>query len=576
MENNNKSQAEIYREERKARLAKEVAKKANRSPKKAKAMKIAGRVIAIVLAVVIGFGAIGGVLNFFGVPQKILKVNVDENINFSLAEYNYYYFVTWSNFHQTSAQYEQQYGSGMGIQATGYDSTKSPDAQPYKDDYAAMTGLTVKDLGVEDPTWSDAFKYAAVNQATQIKYGAMKAREAGLKLTAENEKEINENIETARKNAKENDFSLDRFLRATYGNGVSEKVIRQILTESYLATAYFEKLQKDMNAAITADQITTEYNKDKSKFDLVDARIYNFTTATPKYDKNATQEQKDELLKKAQAETKKKAEAFLAGVTDKKSFIELAKKDILSNDPKSTKDSDTVTAFPKMTFDAFSQSSEDAAKWSYDAKRAVGDKTLIEIKPGEFIVILLTKTAYKDMRPATNDVRHILVKFPETQKDSDGKEIKLTDAQKNATKLKAQAILDEYLKNPTEDNFAALAKAKSEDDGSKSNGGLYTDVNAQTQFVEPFLNWTIDETRKSGDTGLVETDYGYHVMYYSKGKGETWSENVKTAIFTEQYNALFEKEVEGRLKNVNFNSFLLNWNTKGELKLIKNVVLNNA
>ena len=38
--NNNKSQAEIYREERKARLAKEAAKKAKKSPKLSKTKKI--------------------------------------------------------------------------------------------------------------------------------------------------------------------------------------------------------------------------------------------------------------------------------------------------------------------------------------------------------------------------------------------------------------------------------------------------------------------------------------------------------------------------------------------------------
>ena len=33
-------------------------------------------------------------------------------------------------------------------------------------------------------------------------------------------------------------------------------------------------------------------------------------------------------------------------------------------------------------------------------------------------------------------------------------------------------------------------------------------------MVKPFEDWCFDESRKPGDTGIVESDYGYHVMYY--------------------------------------------------------------
>ena len=55
MENNNKSQAELYREERKERLAKAAAKKAKKNPSLSRAKKILGKVIAVVLVVAICF-----------------------------------------------------------------------------------------------------------------------------------------------------------------------------------------------------------------------------------------------------------------------------------------------------------------------------------------------------------------------------------------------------------------------------------------------------------------------------------------------------------------------------------------
>ena len=184
MENNNKTQAELYREERKERLAKAAAKNAKRSPKSIKASKTAKKVIAIALAVVLCFGAVSAVLSFFDVPQKVISVSVDgieENI--SLAEINYYYFQNWTQMYSTSAQYDQ-YGEGMGVQMTGFDYTKTPDKQDYIDDYKNVTGVAVEDLGdIENPTWEDVLTYSAYTQLVYLKYGAAKAEEAGIELT---------------------------------------------------------------------------------------------------------------------------------------------------------------------------------------------------------------------------------------------------------------------------------------------------------------------------------------------------------------------------------------------------------
>ncbi|MBR2977814.1 MAG: peptidylprolyl isomerase, partial [Oscillospiraceae bacterium] len=50
------------------------------------------------------------------------------------------------------------------------------------------------------------------------------------------------------------------------------------------------------------------------------------------------------------------------------------------------------------------------------------------------------------------------------------------------------------------------------------NGGLYENV-TKGQMVRSFNDWCFDAARKPGDTGIVETEYGYHVMYFV-GEGE--------------------------------------------------------
>ncbi|MBR6825059.1 MAG: peptidylprolyl isomerase, partial [Oscillospiraceae bacterium] len=67
------------------------------------------------------------------------------------------------------------------------------------------------------------------------------------------------------------------------------------------------------------------------------------------------------------------------------------------------------------------------------------------------------------------NVRHILLQ-PE------GEESTWTEETWAAAEAAAQAIYDEWLKNPTEENFAALATEHTTDPGSKDTGGLYEEV----------------------------------------------------------------------------------------------------
>ena len=32
--------------------------------------------------------------------------------------------------------------------------------------------------------------------------------------------------------------------------------------------------------------------------------------------------------------------------------------------------------------------------------------------------------------------------------------------------------------------------------------------------MDSFYNWSVDATRKAGDADVIESEYGYHVMYY--------------------------------------------------------------
>jgi len=134
------------------------------------------------------------------------------------------------------------------------------------------------------------------------------------------------------------------------------------------------------------------------------------------------------------------------------------------------------------------------------------------------------------------DVRHILI-IPE----SDGTSAVYTDEQYAACKEEAQKILDQWLAGEaTEDSFAAMAEEFTEDPGSAKNGGLYTGV-YEGQMVKNFNDWIFDETRVPGDYGLVQSEYGYHIMYFVQSKDSNqWYTSAETDLVSDEVSEIID------------------------------------
>jgi len=79
-----------------------------------------------------------------------------------------------------------------------------------------------------------------------------------------------------------------------------------------------------------------------------------------------------------------------------------------------------------------------------------------------------------------------------------------------AAKTKADEIL---AKVKDGDDMEKLVKEYSEDNGAAENKGIY-EVTENSQFVTEFKDWAVKA--KVGDTGIVKTSYGYHVMKCDK------------------------------------------------------------
>lgn len=160
-------------------------------------------------------------------------------------------------------------------------------------------------------------------------------------------------------------------------------------------------------------------------------------------------------------------------------------------------------------------------------------------------------------------VRHILVKVEGGTKDDNGKTT-YSDTEWDACRVKAQKLLDQWLAGEhTEDTFAQLANEHSEDPGSNTAGGLYAGLTKDTNFVDEFKDWYLAEGRQIGDYGLIKTEHGYHIMYYS-GTEPQWITACREGVKNELTNKIITDATNKYTTMVVYDSILL-----GEVDLNK-------
>ena len=149
------------------------------------------------------------------------------------------------------------------------------------------------------------------------------------------------------------------------------------------------------------------------------------------------------------------------------------------------------------------------------------NNTYVAAGQGAYTVYQLTALPYID-DSATVNVRHILV----------------------SSEDKAKEVLAEWKKGAaTAESFGELAKKYTEDTGSAETGGLYEDV-SEGEMVEAFDSWIFAEGRKEGDTDIVKTDYGYHVMYFAGEGSKMWEINAENAMIAENIDKLCAEYVK--------------------------------
>ena len=63
-------------------------------------------------------------------------------------------------------------------------------------------------------------------------------------------------------------------------------------------------------------------------------------------------------------------------------------------------------------------------------------------------------------------------------------------------------------------------------------------------MVQEFNDWVFDPERKTGDTGIVKTTYGYHIMYFVSNSIPAWKSSVDKYLRRSDYNEKYEEDAK--------------------------------
>ncbi len=533
----NQNKAEQYRQERKERLAKSAKKNAKGMEKSIALRSAVKKVIAIVLVAVIALGAAYGILDYAGVVNKAVQVGYVGNENISFSEYIYYYNRAFNTLYQNE-QYYQYYGYSY----SGYDTTKAPQDQE-KDYTDSATGKTMK--------WTEYFHNQAVEMAQMYLAFYQEAVKMGLELTDADKAAIDKNIEDLREQAAQTGttgasgdtvkgYSLNAYLRLQYGNGINESFLRKQMKIETLAQKYYNEKLDESAAGYTAEEVKAVFDKDSSLYTFVDIRYYQFSTEELKQEDKETKDELKARQEKADKEVKANAKAMYDAITDEKSFVAQATKYNKTEGYDANNDTLLKSVAKSSTSSGTNLESinADLAKWAFDKNTKAGDKKMVsDDKAGTYYIALMVSPMH-DVK--TVDVRHILFMTTNSETGEALSDDEIKQAETNAKK----ALADWKAGDKTEDSFAQYATDLTEDTGSSSTGGLYENV-VPGQMVAEFDSWIFDAARKEGDTEIVKTDYGYHVMYFVKGNDSYSDAKIRDDKATEDVNKLTEELLDG-------------------------------
>lgn len=458
----------------------------------------------IVAAIIVVFAAVIILLNtnLFYSGTTALTINGYEYTN---ADFQYYYLSAYSNFVSNNQSYISMF----------FDTSEDLDKQSFDPSILGVTGEGLP----ENPTWKDYFESVAIENMVEITALYDSAMKDGYTLSDEENAEIDEIMASFETAAASNGLrDGDAFVAFYYGKGNTLESVRELITRGYIASGYAQ--QKFDSFEYTQEELDAYYDEHKDELDaysfnyyLVAAEEVEVTeTVTDEETGEETEQTEERVTEETMAEAEETAQRLYTAVAtgfDEQTMSfseavgEVMGEDAVANviDYKNALGASCLTFMP-----------DDVAEWLSDASRTEGDMALLEVEDSGWCVLLFNGRNDNSGYNAVN-FRHILVKAVDSDEDGEFSAEEITVAED-----KINEIYEDWKNgDATEDSFAALVSANTDDTSSADNGGLYEHVGVDS-MVESVNDFIYDPARQPGDTAVVfneNSSYtGYHLVYF--------------------------------------------------------------
>ncbi len=419
-----------------------------------------------------------------GILQKRATAVTINGEKYTATEVNYYYTSVYNQFLNSYGSYASMFG---------LDTSKSLKTQD-----CAM----LEDGG----TWFDYFLQQAEEQMVTAAALYDAAQEDGFTVD-DLDQQIQDNLDSLDESVESlnssNGTNYDRadYLQMMYGKYMTEDIYKELLTQSLVASYYAQAYQDETEASYTDQQISDAYEKDPNSYDLVDYEqilVSGVAESTTDEDGN-TVEPTDEENEAAMTESKTIADELYAKYQAGEGLEALAD----TEDKASYSDNEGTT-----------YSGDDLTTWLFDEARQDGDSTVIEVE-GTGTYILVFHDRYRNDYDVVN-VRHILIQ-PESTELSEDDEGYDADVQAKKDAAKARRPRTSWPsgrpatppRTPSPSWPTSTLRTPVQHQRRSVSPTVYQD-----QMVTEFKDWCFDSARKLGDTGIVESTYGYHIMYF--------------------------------------------------------------
>ncbi len=477
-EKQRRMEEQLAKKQKKAELQREAEEKANKSRLKWR-LGMAAIALFMILSIVLNTS----------LPFRMTAVKVGDD-NLSAAEMNYFY----SNEYYRYYSYLSMFGVDTSM--------------PLENQDCPLT---------EEGSWKDFLMDEAMNSAKSIYAMCDAAAAEGFTLSEEGKASVENEMASLPEYAESNGFAnVKKYLRAGYGTGVDEAMIREMMTMATLANEY--ATAKAETFTYTDSEIEAYFNANVDSFREYDLHYYYIAAETEEVtdaEGNTTNEVVDGGVEAALEAAKELA----AQVTDEATFDEAVA---------AYKSGATVSHTHGYVKNSLNAAFRD---WATDAARVEGDVTAVSNENGAYVVLYV---GYDDNMYPSTAMRHILIKS--VDEDADGT---YSEAEMAAAKAKVEEIEKEWEANgKTEEAFAALANEYSEDAGSNTNGGLYEKI-GNGDMVPEINDFLFAEGRKVGDTAILHGNNGsydgYHLVYFA-GEGMLYGlAQAETQMMNEAY-----------------------------------------